>query len=396
MLADILSRNRNAISLAFCISFSALSIIWQSNPFAQGMAFFGKMADRISSVFSSGLGVSEDFFVEVDEYRDLKRKYDQMQKQVESYRLEQDKFKQLKSENERYRKIMGFSETPDYQELKAEVLGVRLDSITPRMIVGRGRKHGVTPFMPVIARANDLEGNLVRCIVGVIVSVDESAAIVQPINHPEFRMGVRIDQTGEWAILNGNSDRFGQAVLTYLTTDFAPEKATFSDRDAAIKPGFSVYTSGAGGIFPPGIPVGYVLEMGPRQNEFKSAYIKPFAPISSLDFVSIILKRPAAWSSNWDRNKRWEEHLETEFGPPEYPEVSNAEKSRLQRQKELEAKRREQALKAAAQNQNTTNANNPNNPGNASRDPAGNANNLTTEERRRRVQNPAFQGEGGR
>lgn len=321
MLADILSRNRNVISLGFCLSFSMLCLLWQTNPFAQGLAFFGKVADRISTALNSGLSFTGDFIADIDEYRDLKQKYAQLQTQLEQYELEHDKFDQLKRQNEIYRISLEFKENSVFKEQKAEVLGVRLNAISPRIIIGRGKKDGLLPMMPVVSRAHDKQNNLIRSVVGIIVSVDTNSSIVQPLYHPSFRLGVRIEQTKEWAMLSGNSDRHGTVFLTYITSDFEEDQATFANRSDELRKEYSVYTSGAGGIFPKGIPVGYITSKSKRQNEFKTAYVTPYASIASLDFVSVIMKRPAAWTHENKNSRSWEETLETEFGAPEYPEV---------------------------------------------------------------------------
>ncbi|MCB1171937.1 MAG: rod shape-determining protein MreC [Leptospiraceae bacterium] len=321
MLADILSRNKNAISLGFCISFSILCILWRTNPFAQGLSFFGKMADRVSNVLDSGLNFTGDFIADIDDYRELKLKYEQLQKQLEAARLESDKFEQLQHQNEIYRDALGFTESKEYKEVKAEVMGVRLNAISPRIIIGQGSKSGIQPLMPVIARSHDSGNNLIRSVVGLVVAVNETTAIVQPLLHPSFRLGVRLVDTGEWAILSGNSDRYGLARLTYLTSDFEADKATFANRSTELQKNHMVVTSGAGGLFPKGIPVGFVTEAGKRENEFRTAYVQPFAPISSLDYLSVILKRPDTWYEIQNQHIKLEDNLITEFGEPVYPDL---------------------------------------------------------------------------
>ncbi|MCB1308624.1 MAG: rod shape-determining protein MreC, partial [Leptospiraceae bacterium] len=319
-------RNKNSFSLGFCLSFSLLCILWQSNPFAQGMSFFARSAERFSGMLQSGLNFTGTLWVELDEYRDLKDKYDTAQKTIEAYRLEKDKFDLLKLENEKLREALEFQPQLEYPEKRAEVLGVRLNTISPRMIIGKGAEDGVRPFMPVLARCHDAEQNVIRCVVGVIVSVNDSTAIVQPMIHPSYRMGVRVEGKGDWAILSGNSGRPMQVIMTYLTGDYAPDTARLSDTQVP-DPGSQVTSSGEGGIFPAGIPVGVVIEKGQRVDNFQTAFIKPYVDIATLDFVSIVMKEPAAWSRDWEKRTRWEEHLQTEFGPPRYPQLPPRERN---------------------------------------------------------------------
>ncbi|MCR9140791.1 MAG: rod shape-determining protein MreC [bacterium] len=322
MLIDILSRNRNLTSLTFCVSFSILCIVWQSNPFAQGVGYFGKVADRISGALSSGLRFTGTLWVELDQYRELEQRYENAQKAIEEFRLEKDKFDLLQAENAQLRTALGFSPAGTYKEVRAEVLGIRLNSISPRIIIDKGSEDGIRPLMPVLTRAHDLENNLVRCVVGVVAAVDSSTAIIQPLTHPGFRMGVRIQGSSEWAIMSGNSGRVTQVQLQYLTANHAPEQAILARSNLEYKKNDYVVSSGEGGIFPRGIPVGVIDEEGPRDGEFRTAYVTPLAPISNLDIVSIVLKAPEKWAAGWEQKERWEEHLDTEFGPPVYFETT--------------------------------------------------------------------------
>jgi len=321
MLWDILWRYKNTISLTFCLSFSTLCMLWQTNPFSKGVAFFGKASDRLSGALNSSLRLPGTIWVELDKYRELEEKYAHAQSQIEQYRLEKDKFDILQRENDRLRNALGFAPNQDFPEVRAEVLGIRVNSISPRIIIGKGREDGLAPFMPVITRVHDSENNIIRCVVGIVASVDSNTAVVEPLIHPGFRLGVRMPEGSQWAIMSGNSGRVTEVLLTYLTTDSAPETATLSNAEVLIKPGLKVYTSGDGGIFPPGLPVGELTREGPRQGEFRTAYMRPYAPISTLDFVSVVLRPPAAWAEKWERDSNWEEHLQTEFGEPQYPDT---------------------------------------------------------------------------
>ncbi|MBX7059690.1 MAG: hypothetical protein K1X75_16620 [Leptospirales bacterium] len=331
MLWDILWRNRNSFSLTFCIGFSLISLLWQRNPFSQGMGYFGRLADRFTSTLNSGLSFGGAIWVELDKYRELEQRYEQAQKALEEHRLEKDKFDLLRRENEKLREALGFLPSADYPEVRAQVIGARLNTLSPRIIINRGADQGVTPLMPVIARAHDANQNLIRCLVGVIVSVDSSTAVVQPLVHPGFQMGVRIGDSGQWAILNGNSGRSLEPIITFITADSDPNRAILSHTDSAIPKDQIVYSSGEGGVFPAGIPIGFVRGEGPRENDFRTAYIQPIAPIENLDIVSVLLKRPTPWSSGWDQRERWEEHLETEFGPPVYTDSTLRETARRRR-----------------------------------------------------------------
>ena len=180
--------------------------------------------------------------------------------------------------------------------------------------------------MPVIARSHDHQDNLIQSVVGITVIAEEDTALVQPLVHPSFELGVRIEHSQEWAILSGNSGRTNEALLTYITSDFSPKQAIFTQPAVPLIKNALVYTSGAGGIFPAGIPVGIVSGTGRRKYDFKTAYVQPFVKISELSYVSVIIKDVEKWAQTWKEELHWQDHLKTEFGEPVYPKLSKSER----------------------------------------------------------------------
>jgi rod shape-determining protein MreC len=329
MLWDILWRNKNTFSLTFCLAFSLGSIVWKSgaNPLAVGAGAVGSATDRIRGVLNSGFQLPGVLFVEIAKYRELEKRYEQALKTIEESRLEKDKFDFLKKENERLRNVLGFSLSPESPEIKAEVLGTRLNSISPRIVIGKGREDGVLPFMPVLAHSLDRNNHLIRAVVGIVAFASESVSVVQPISHPEFRIGVRLPDGNMWAILSGNSSVMGKLDVTNLSTRTSLHDSGKGENSKGGTGGEEiVVSSGEGGIFPRGIPVGYLNKQGDG-----FSYVEPIVDIGSLDYVIVVQKRPEKWTENWERNINWEEHLMTEFGPAVYsdrsPSVKKGRKS---------------------------------------------------------------------
>ncbi|HMU84147.1 MAG TPA: hypothetical protein PKC35_12445, partial [Leptospiraceae bacterium] len=96
-------------------------MIWQRNPLARTVGFFGKVADRASGAMNSGLSATGRFWVEIDKFRELEKRYAQAEKQIEEYKLEKDKFDALKKENDTLRKTLGFAIPAEFPEVRAEV-----------------------------------------------------------------------------------------------------------------------------------------------------------------------------------------------------------------------------------------------------------------------------------
>jgi rod shape-determining protein MreC len=106
-------------------------------------------------------------------------------------------------------------------------------------------------------------------LVGRLTEVGARAARVLLITDLNSRIPVTIDGSKTNAILAGdNSER--------------PRLVYLSEKDG-VKVGDRIVTSGEGGVFPPGLPVGVVSAvdaMGPR--------VEPFAELSQLGYVMVV------------------------------------------------------------------------------------------------------------
>lgn len=172
--------------------------------------------------------------------------------------------------------------------------------------------------MPVIGRAIDeSNGQVIQALVGKVIAVTSGSSVVQPIINSNFTMGVQIPKTNFWATLSGNSGRSMEAVLNYIdngiiidpklitSTQIGPNLPTneTSFIESFGNLGRTIFSSSGGGIFPANIPVGVIIEEGPRSGSFKTAYVKPYIRFEELQFVSIIKKIPDKWVEDWPEEK---------------------------------------------------------------------------------------------
>ncbi|GIW23715.1 MAG: rod shape-determining protein MreC [Candidatus Sericytochromatia bacterium] len=296
MLWEYLNRYKVFFSLSFCILFSLISIIWQKNPISNSSVYFNKIAEQTNYFFKNIFNFPFLIIERISEYSELKEKYKKSLEEIEKYKLQKEQYEILLKENQKLRQLLEFEPLTNYQEVKAEVLGIRLNSITPRIIINKGKKHGIKPFMPVIAFATDENNNPIRTVVGIIAIVQNTSSIIQPIQHPQMKLGVKIENTNQWAILEGDSFSFNKLKLKYITSSSAKESKYFIDPYIELR-NSKVVTSGNDGIFPPNIPVGIIIEKGNiDENNFATAYLKPYIEIDKLEYVMIIQKNPELWS----------------------------------------------------------------------------------------------------
>ncbi len=188
----------------------------------------------------------------------------QQQNQVLSHenlvlKARQQHLEALERENMRLRDLLGSSLKIGERVLIAELLAVDLDPYRQQVQINKGSSSGVYLGQPV------LDAN---AVMGQVLEVSPLTATVILITDARHSLPVQVNRNGLRAIAEGTGlvNRLDLAFLAY---------------DADIRVGDLLVTSGLGGGFPPGYPVGRVTEV-------KIESGKPFAtvvatPIARLD-----------------------------------------------------------------------------------------------------------------
>jgi rod shape-determining protein MreC len=159
----------------------------------------------------------------------------------------------LEADNDRLRQILGLGSKLQWGFIPAQALQ------------GRGRADDFTITLSAGSRAGIRERSLVVApegIVGVVQTVDPTMSLAILFAHPDFRVsamsadgtafGIVQPHTAGTTTLNPRQSGYLQSERWLLELRGVPFRST-------LKPGAVVYSSGLGGIYPRGIPVGVVL-----------------------------------------------------------------------------------------------------------------------------------------
>ncbi len=183
---------------------------------------------------------------------------------------------QLKAENARLREwyqtaLMLESENQSLQSL----LNVKPDPmhrfITARVIADSGNAFVKSAIVAVGQLDNVMKGQAVLAgdgLVGRIIEAGNKSARVLLLTDVNSHLPVYLEGSRQKAIMAGNNTDMPE--LKYLP------------QDVDVKAGTRVITSGDGGMFMPGLPVGEVV----TENGY--IYVKPYADISRLTFVRVV------------------------------------------------------------------------------------------------------------
>ncbi|HEU4619372.1 MAG TPA: rod shape-determining protein MreC [Gammaproteobacteria bacterium] len=165
----------------------------------------------------------------------------------------------LESENTRLRKLLDSTGRLTDRVLVAEILSVDLDPYRQRFELNRGRWDGAYVGQALL----DADG-----VVGQLVRVGPMTAQAVLITDADHAVPVTINRNGLRTIAVGTGDT-GRLRLPYLTNT------------ADVQVGDLLLSSGLGGVFPPGYPVGRIVEVKVRPGQSFADVIAE--PASALD-----------------------------------------------------------------------------------------------------------------
>ncbi len=193
------------------------------------------------------------------------------EKELARTRLELQFLIEQKLENQRLRRLLDFKESSDYELVLAQVIGRKMGRFPASVVINRGTVDGIRRDMPVITPDG---------VVGKIKSAGPSTSVVQIILDPAMMVSVKDQRSRVVGIVNSPD---GVKLLM---------KQVPVSEDVA--PGDRVVTSGYGGIFPPGILVGYVEEVSnPPGAMFKKIVVRPAAELNRFEEVFVLVNSPA-------------------------------------------------------------------------------------------------------
>ncbi|MFH1499436.1 MAG: rod shape-determining protein MreC [Verrucomicrobiota bacterium] len=146
---------------------------------------------------------------------------------------------ELRAENERLRALLGLAARLGHGFTTAEVLhqaGVA-DGLT--LVLSAGRDAGVEPFATVVAADG---------VLGLVQVVDTHTAVALAWTHPDFRASAMVEGTDVYGIVRARRGARSGELMELIGVPYREQ----------LSPGTRVVTSGLGGIFPRGIPLGTV------------------------------------------------------------------------------------------------------------------------------------------
>jgi len=182
----------------------------------------------------------------------------------------------LRAENVRLRQLLGLGERLRGGYVAAEVLHQAVPTDGRTLLLSAGSKDGVAPFDPVVGA----EG-----LIGVVRTVTPEQSIALTWAHPEFRASAFTRQGEVFGVVAPALQVTGSELLLQLRG--------VAIRDS-VPDGTLVVTSGLGGVYPSGVPVGTVIGQASEETGWERIYILRPAESPAAASQVLILHTPAA------------------------------------------------------------------------------------------------------
>ncbi len=171
------------------------------------------------------------------------------------------------AENARLRGLLGAAEQGGLDVQLAPILDIALDPTRQRVVLDIGADQGVTPGQAAIEAGG---------LIGQVIEVRPTTATVLLLTDPDHAVPVAVSRNGIRLVAYGRGDRLELANVP-----------TSSD----VKVGDRIVTSGLGGRFPPGFPVGTITAL--RRDESRAFLVGDLKPAAQLDRGrDVLLLRP--------------------------------------------------------------------------------------------------------
>lgn len=211
---------------------------------------------------------------------DLHRQNTALLKEVEGLQRDNSRYREMLATHERLQELLQFKETTNHPMLAAQVISRDPSGWFKSILINKGRSSGLQLNMSVV----NAQG-----VVGRIVSVSADYAMVLLLIDQNSAVDSLIQRSRERGMVRGQSARA-------CKLDYLPRRSDVVVGDVVI-------TSGLGGVFPKGVPIGRVENVVEVPGElFNDVEIRPSVDFGKLEEVLVVLKEGG--SSDYPESER--------------------------------------------------------------------------------------------
>ncbi len=188
----------------------------------------------------------------------------------------------IRNENDKLRQMIGFAQRVPWKLKPARIIARDPANWWRTAEINVGKRDGVFVNAPVITTHG---------LVGKVVSSKTGRSQILLLGDANCQAAAIVQDTGEHGIVKAYSADPSIVTLTYLSKgNNAQEGQTVVTSDFDLRPGHAVASSGLGGVFPAGIPIGKIIDIrNVGYGLYLEARVRLTVNFSKLDKVYVVV-----------------------------------------------------------------------------------------------------------
>jgi rod shape-determining protein MreC len=235
-------------------------------------AYYGAIGPFLRS--GSALETKARTFLEETRHsKQLEQQVRDLDGEVGRLRVIEERYRELEQENDRLRRALGFKQNAPFDVITARVIRRQPSTWWQTVIIDRGQESGIGVQLPVVSN----EG-----LVGKIDEPFDRMSTVILLTDAKCQVSARIEGTGEAGILGGQRGMADGSPLLRLR---------FLDKNAPVRGGMRVLSTGRGGLFPANLLLGTIETFEPGAFDAE-ALVKPAVDFMNLETVFVVMRKP--------------------------------------------------------------------------------------------------------
>lgn len=196
--------------------------------------------------------------------------------EVAELRTQNQLLQKLAEENEAFRKALKLQQTSLFDLVSSRIISRLTSTWFSTLEIDKGYDQEVSPDSPVVTPVMNDVG-----LVGKTIRVSRDVTTVILLTDEKCQVAAKVEGSREQGICMGQ--RGATERTPYL-------KLKFLTREANLKPGTRVYSSGVGDLFPQNLLLGTVKDFTPGDVDGE-ATVEPAVDFSALEHVFVIVEK---------------------------------------------------------------------------------------------------------
>jgi rod shape-determining protein MreC len=254
--------------LTFVVLFGVLALSFMGRreltlPHRLIFDILGAVQARVTDAINYGRDIWADYLYLIE----VKQDNDRLREEIINYQAITGNYREALATNVHLRKQLEFKRTLPAPTITARIIGRDPSQWFKTFSIDHSSSDGVIKGMPVVTAAG---------VVGQVLDGGSKRAKVLQANDPNSAIEVLLQDSRTQGIIKGTGTNYR---LHYVL------------KNNAVQPGDLLVTSGLGGVFPKGLPVGTVTSVvSNRRGMFLDIEVEPVVDFAKLENVLVIMK----------------------------------------------------------------------------------------------------------